>query len=231
MHACDIMEDAAIAFGYDNIPKTIPNCNTIAEQFSLNKLSDLLRPEVAACGYTEVLTFALCSREDIADKLRKDIKSTNAVHIANPKTLEFQVARTSLLPGVLKTIQHNRNMPLPVRLFEISDVVFQDPSKDVGARNERRLCAVNYSKSPGFEVIHGLLDRLMQLLEMPPGGGETGYCLQACQDATFFPGRCAAVVVQGARIGTLGVLHPDVIARFDLGLPCAALEISIEPFL
>ena len=49
----------------------------------------------------------------------------------------------------------------------------------MGARNERRLCAVNYNKSPGFEVIHGLLDRVMQLLEVPPGGGDTGYCLKA----------------------------------------------------
>ena len=32
MHACDIMEDAAIAFGYDNIPMTIPKSSTIAEQ-------------------------------------------------------------------------------------------------------------------------------------------------------------------------------------------------------
>ena len=40
-----------------------------------------------------------------------------------------QVARTTLLPGVLKTIQHNKNMPLPIRLFEISDVVYQDASR------------------------------------------------------------------------------------------------------
>ncbi|KAK7094107.1 phenylalanine--tRNA ligase beta subunit-like [Littorina saxatilis] len=233
MHACDIMEDAAIAWGYDNIPKAIPDCNTIGEQFPLNKLSDLLRQEVACCGYTEVLTFALCSRDDISDKLRKDIKGTKAVHIANPKTLEFQVARTTLLPGVLKTIQHNKNMPLPIKLFEISDVVYQDASKDVGARNERRLCAVNYNKTPGFEVIHGLVDRLMQLLEVPPSksGDDGGYYLKASDDATFFQGRCADIIGRGQKIGTLGVLHPDVISKFELGMPCAAVEINIEPFL
>lgn len=231
MHVCDIMEDAAIAYGYDNIRMTLPKSNTIAEQFLLNKLSDLLRHEVAACGYTEVLTFALCSREDISEKLRKDIKATKAVHIANPKTLEFQVARTTLLPGVLKTIHHNKNMPLPLKLFEISDVVFQDSSKDVGAKNERRLCAVNYNKSPGFEVIHGLLDRVMQLLEVPPGGGDFGYCLRASDDASFFPGRCADIIARGINIGTLGVLHPDVVTKFELNMPCAAMEINIEPFL
>ena len=48
----------------------------------------------------------------------------------------------------------------------------------MGSRNERRLCAVNYNRSSEFEVIHGLLDRVMQLLEVP-FGGEDGYHLEA----------------------------------------------------
>ena len=71
-----------------------------------------------------------------------------------------------MLPGLLKTIQANKNLPLPLKLFEIADVVVKDASKDVGARNERKLCAVNYNKTPGFETVHGLLDRIMQLLEV-----------------------------------------------------------------
>jgi phenylalanyl-tRNA synthetase beta chain len=73
-----------------------------------------------------------------------------------------------LLPGLLKTVQSNLKMPLPMKLFEISDVVLKTNLTDVGAKNERRLCALNYSKLPGFETIHGLLDRVMQLLEVPP---------------------------------------------------------------
>lgn len=45
------------------------------------------------------------------------------------------------------------------------------------------------------------------------------------------PGRCAAVHVNGKVIGTVGVLHPDVIHNFELNLPCCALELNIEPFL
>ncbi|XP_043349023.1 phenylalanine--tRNA ligase beta subunit isoform X4 [Dermochelys coriacea] len=129
IHACDIIEDAAIAYGYNNIQMTIPKTYTIANQFPLNKLTELLRQDLAAAGFTEALTFALCSQEDIADKLSVDISSTKAVHIANPKTAEFQVARTSLLPGLLKTIAANRKMPLPLKLFEISDVVVKDSTK------------------------------------------------------------------------------------------------------
>ena len=104
----------------------------------------------------------------MATKMRKKIEDIPAVHISNPKTLEFQVARTSLLPGLLKTVQANRKMPLPLKLFEISDVVLRDPGAEVGARNQRHMAAVFYNKSPGFEIIHGLLDRIMQLLEVPP---------------------------------------------------------------
>lgn len=54
-----------------------------------------------------------------------------AVKISNPKTVEFQVARTSLLPGLLKTISSNKKMPMPLKLFEVSDVVFKDENKGI----------------------------------------------------------------------------------------------------
>jgi hypothetical protein len=51
---------------------------------------------------------------------------------------------------------------------------------DVGARNERRLCAINYNKSSGFEVMKGLLDRVMQLLEVPIVQSDQGYFIRSC---------------------------------------------------
>ncbi|XP_048361348.1 phenylalanine--tRNA ligase beta subunit [Sphaerodactylus townsendi] len=230
IHACDIIEDAAIAYGYNNIQMTIPKTYTIANQFPLNKLTELLRQDLAAAGFTEALTFALCSQEDIANKLGIDLSATKAVHISNPKTAEFQVARTTLLPGLLKTIAANRKMPLPLKLFEISDIVVKDSTKDVGAINRRHLCAVYHNKNPGFEVIHGLLDRVMQLLDVPPSK-DNGYYIKATEEPAFFPGRCAEIFAKGHSIGHLGVLHPDVITKFELTMPCSALEITIETFL
>ncbi|MBN3295699.1 phenylalanine--tRNA ligase beta subunit [Amia ocellicauda] len=231
IHACDIVEDAAIAYGYNNIKRTTPRTYTVANQLPLNKLTELLRQDLAAAGFTEALTFALCSQEDISEKLCKDISKTKAVHIANPKTAEFQVARTTLLSGLLKTVAANRKMPLPLKLFEISDVVLKDETRDVGARNNRRLCAVFYNKSPGFEVIHGLLDRFMQLLDVKAGQENGGYYIQAAEDSTYFPGRCAEIFARGQSIGKLGVLHPDVVNKFELTMPCSALDLDIEPFL
>lgn len=39
-------------------------------------------------------------------------------------------------------------------------------SVDVGCRNSRRVCAAYCNKTSGFEVVHGLLDRLMHVLEV-----------------------------------------------------------------
>ena len=74
-------------------------------------------------------------------------------------------------------------------------------------------------------------------------------------DPTYFPGRAAniyyrapskktglaalkqdiqAAVHDPARkdgiIGTLGILHPSVLEKFEIGYPCSALEFNLEPF-
>jgi len=59
IHACDIYEDVAISYGYDNIVPSLSNTTTIAAQFPLNKLTDHLRASIAEAGFTEALTFSL----------------------------------------------------------------------------------------------------------------------------------------------------------------------------
>lgn len=230
IHACDIYEDIAISHGYNNIARTLPSFMHFGREYPLNKLTEQLREQIAQAGFTEALTFSLCSREDVSTKFARKIEDIPAVHISNPKTLEFQVARTSLLAGLLKTVASNKKMPLPLKLFEISDVVLVDEAAEVGARNERRVAAINCNKSAGFEIVHGLLDRIMQLLEVP-WKGDNGYVLQSTEDAAYFPGRCANILYQGIVIGKIGVLHPTVLQAYDITNPCSVFEINIEPFV
>ena len=235
INRCDIMEDVGIAYGYDNIKKTLPKGSTIASQVFLNKLSDQLRGEVARCGYTEALNFALCSKSEVSSMIGRTIQDDKLVTIQNPKTAEFQVARTCLIPGLLKTLNSNKKLPLPMKLFELGDVVFGDSKEDVGARNARHLAAIYYGKqTSGFETIHGLLDRLMQVLDCPYIGRDagrtstSGYYIHSHQDGAYLPGRCAAIVVNKQQIGTFGILSPDVLNNFELNHPASALEIDVE---
>jgi len=84
------------------------------------------------------------------------------ITLSNPKSLDFQLVRTTLLPGLLKALANNQGqVNLPIRLFEVGDVGFQDASTDVGARNQRRLGALYCDLKSGFETIQGLMDRIM----------------------------------------------------------------------
>eukprot|EP00123_Amoebidium_parasiticum_P000875 comp11790_c0_seq1/m.6396 comp11790_c0_seq1/g.6396 ORF comp11790_c0_seq1/g.6396 comp11790_c0_seq1/m.6396 type:complete len:591 (-) comp11790_c0_seq1:247-2019(-) len=233
LHACDIMEDVAIAYSFNRIEKTLPKTNTVGAPFPLNKLTDQLRLEMAMAGYTETLTFSLCSLDEAFKDLRTTNPGTVAVTLANPATLEFQMCRVSLIPGVFKTMASSKKMPLPIKIFEISDVVLKDPSKDMGARNERRLCAMYYGQTSGLELVHGLLDRMMQVLNVKnvPVGSADGYFIKESNEGMFFPGRQAHVYYQNKCIGGFGIVHPEVMASYDLAKPCSVLEINIEPFL
>jgi phenylalanyl-tRNA synthetase beta chain len=183
------------------------------------------------------------------------------------------VVRTTLIPGLLKTIRENKTHALPIKVFETSDVVFKDTSKERQARNERHAAAVWCNKTAGFEIVHGMLDRAMKMLEIPRIGSQdtekaTGYYIKETSgkrmlwipyppdterraaDEMYFPGRAATICyrpppnhpslltkVESAlgvnndfAIGSLGILHPSVLEKFEINFPCSALEFTLEPF-
>ncbi|KAH3083740.1 hypothetical protein KXW28_001847 [Aspergillus fumigatus] len=127
LHQADIMEDVAIAYGFNSLPRSFPSkSGTIAQPLPINKLSDIVRMEAAMAGWTEVLPLILCSHDENFAWLNRKDDGTTAVKLANPKTIEFQVVRTSLLPGLLKTIRENKHHAVPIKIFECSDVAFKD---------------------------------------------------------------------------------------------------------
>jgi phenylalanyl-tRNA synthetase beta chain len=59
IHECDIMEDAAIAFGFNKLVPTFPKTHTVANALPSSKVTDVLRREWAQAGWTEVLPLIL----------------------------------------------------------------------------------------------------------------------------------------------------------------------------
>lgn len=239
LHQCDIMEDLAICYGYNNLPRSSPNKSaTIGGPTRIQKLADIVRNEAAFAGWVEVLPLILCSYDENYTYLnRKD--DGKAVRLANPKTAEYQVVRTSLLPGLLKTIRENKSKALPINIFECSDVVFKDENEEAKARNQRNFAAVFCGKSSGFEVVHGLLDRILLMLRAAfktHGEGlegksvdykvveepsqADGYWIEEIDEPTFFHGHAAAIYLRldgkVQKIGQFGILHPTVIEAFDI---------------
>ena len=263
LHAVDVAEDIGIAYGYNNISKTLPQTRTVGGEQPLHRLGDLLREEISRAGYVEVLTHGLCSLRDNFDALRRPLAP--AVALSNPANVEHQVVRTTLLPGRLRARQHSRGRSFAggFRLFEINDVVLPDEGREdagtvVGARNERRVCATHSGTTSGFEAIHGLVDRIMTLCEVAPeeeyaaSSGGKAEDLVHCKEGwfysvrehkegdgagTYFPGRAAEILLtrpkggERVAIGTFGILHPEVLANFDIKYPTSAVEFNLETLL
>ena len=61
LHECDLMEDAAIAYGFNRLPDVFPTTNTVAQPLAINKLSDIVRTEWAFAGWIETLPLILAS--------------------------------------------------------------------------------------------------------------------------------------------------------------------------
>ncbi|CRK27545.1 hypothetical protein BN1708_004434 [Verticillium longisporum] len=250
LHQCDVMEDLAICHGYNNLPRSTPNKSaTIGAPLPINKLSDIIRTEAAMSGWSEVMPLILCAHDENFAWLNRKDDGTTAVRLANPKTAEYQVVRTTLLPGLLKTIRENKGHSVPLKIFEVADVVFKDETQERRARNERHFAAAWYGKTSGFEVVHGLLDRVLLMLRTAfvardeglaakKGVDPTpqdGYWIEEVDEPTFFAGHAAGVYLRVAgkehRIGEFGILHPTVLDKFDLKYPVSTLEINLDVFL
>ncbi|KAK4523657.1 hypothetical protein GAYE_PCTG71G1553 [Galdieria yellowstonensis] len=234
LHPCDIIEDLAVAYGYDNLPERFPCTVTQGKLLGINMFSDLVRREgLAQQGFTEVLTWVTVSQAENFEMMQRPDDGNTAVRIMNPKTLEFQSCRFSLLPGILKTLRENRMVKLPIRLFELSDTVHIQRDHQVGAVNRRSLAAVYCSSTAGFEVIHGLLEHIMKIVGLPNKTNATNMNYfwldeKTCNDDAYFPGRRALVRFGNTKVGILGWIHPQVLQNFGLSNPCSALELDID---
>jgi phenylalanyl-tRNA synthetase beta chain len=183
LHQADIMEDFAVAYGFNNLPRYYPNKTAaVGAPLPINKLTDIVRQEAAMAGWSEVMPLILCSHDENYAWLNRKDDGTQAIKLANPKSAEYQIVRTSLIPGLLKTIRENKHRAVPFRVFEVSDVAFKALDTERKTRNERHFAAAWYGKGSGFEVVHGLLDRIMLMLDieflMEAKEGEEGYWIE-----------------------------------------------------
>ncbi len=227
LHPRDIMEDVAIAYGYHNIvPRMVPTL-TVGSPQALEERSLLAGQALAGLGYQEVMTLQLTSPEVSFDAMGLQ-RDEDRVVIDNPISVEETMARVSLLPGLLRTLQKNTRRELPQRVFEVGDVCRLDPEAETGARELRHVAVALTAASAGFADLRAVLQALLS---------ELGWDLvtEARPVGTFLAGRSARVLaVRGeerVEVGTLGEVDPTVLERFRLRHPTVAFEVELGPLV
>ena len=231
LHPCDIAEDLAISYGYNNIKKELTKTKTHGVQQPYNKLSDLFRDEMAMGGYVEFLTMALLSHKDMFTNLLHEEKDDKTAQILYSKSKEFEYIRSSLIPGILKSIEGNKANQLPFKIFEISDVVICDENNEVGAVNRRRLCFAYTNTTSAMEIVQGMVDLLMKKIGLifNSDNKEKNYTIKKSNNEIFFNDRQAEIfILDDIKVGIYGIMHPKVIKNFGIKNPVTLCEIDLQ---
>ena len=226
LHKCDVAEDIAIAYGFNNIGAELPKVlGTIGKLLPITKISNELRKVCVAAKYNECLTLTLTSKADNFKNMNREPEP--CVVLANPISKECDIARTSLLSGLLKCLKSNIDVKLPIRLFEIGDAILIDEKTELGTRNNKRLAALYCGLSSKFEHIHGLMDYIMTKLGIK-SKTEDGYTLKIGTDNAFISNGQIEIMHKENSIGVMGIVHPKVLEAFEIPYPVSMLELDLD---
>jgi phenylalanyl-tRNA synthetase beta chain len=223
LHQVDLAEEVAIGYGYFKIKPKLPSSLTIGSTHRLRRLEFLSRRLMIGLGYQEVMNFTLTNETEHYQCMRTT--GTPLVKLVNPVSSEYTILRESLLPGLVRTLRTNKREKLPQRLFEVGDVIREDPGSETGVGQELRCSAVTIHPTANFA------ETKSALMAFTSGFGKNApqISFASIEHPSFMRGRAAGIMILDKRIGVLGELHPEVITNFELEYPVSAFEVNIEP--
>ena len=223
LHEVDLVEEAAIGYGYYNLKPTFPSSVTIGKQHSAYETANMARQIMIGMGFTEAVNFTLSNENLHYQKMRR--KPAKSVKLANPVSTEYTIMRQDLLPGLLKNLADNKHESFPQQLFEISDVVVLSSKTETGCERRIHVAAVSSYSTANYTDMKSAVEALLENM------GLKRWKVSEAKHPSFIEGRAATITVKNERIGIVGEVHPEVLNNFELENPTAAFEIDLEAFI
>ena len=219
LHAVDIIEDVAIAYGYNNLVPEFANVATIGKPLALEKLCAKARQLMIGFGFQEILRPVLTNPRDQFERM--NLEASEVIEIENFVSEEYTCLRKWLIPGLLKVLAVNKHVEYPQKLFEIGDVVIPDKREETMSKNLRKLaCVISHSKA-SFSEIKSVVESFLRNLGVD-------YRIEEFKHPSFIEGRVAKVVGNRKELGFFGEISPLVLEKWELEMPVSAFEINLE---
>ena len=215
LHEVDIIEDIAIAYGYDKIAPAIPNISTIGEESKESKMKSFISELLIGLGLLEISTYHLIKKQDAEQNNLQDM-----IELENSKT-EYKYLRQDLVTPGLRVLSENKDNEYPQELFEIGTVFSLDKKNkfETGIKETENLCIL---ACPGnFTKIKQVLDSLTKNLGL-------AYSLEESTHPLFIDGRTAVIKIGEHRAGIMGELHPETLKAWGIKMPTSCLELSVK---
>ncbi len=219
MHQVDLMEDIAIAYGYNNIEPLWRELPTTGRERPEQRIIDIAREFMVGLGYQEILTYTLTSPESLFEKMNRE--KTRVVEVANPKVVTMTCLRNWLLPSLMELLGNNQSVEFPQKIFELGKVTLLDKTRETKTRDEEWLAAATTHANASFSEIKSALDAFFMNFGVE-------WQIKTTSDPSFIEGRVGAVMVNGVDVGVLGEVNPQVLEAWKLENPVAAFEINMH---
>ncbi len=210
----DLAEEIVRLYGYDNIPTTLVNMETTQGMLTPEQaLTKTINETLIALGASEILTYSFVSPK-IYDKLHypKDDIRRDSVVISNPLGEDTSIMRTTPIASMMQVLALNyNNRNESVCMYEPATVYIK--KGDINTLPEEKVvfCIGAYGQNHNFFTLKGVVEQTLATI----GIYGCRYIAET-NDSTFHPGRCATIVKDDTVIGTIGEIHPEVCAEFDM---------------
>ncbi len=204
LHPVDLVEDAAIGYGYANITPTIPNVHTIGGLLFETTQETNIRAILSGLGMQEVMNWHL---------------TAEGVELANPLTEQYTALRSNLLDGALDVLKKNTSQIYPQNIYEIGVVFSENKTTQTRVAEDRALCAVQCSERASYTTIRQALEAVGNAL-----GWELTFAEHS--DERFITGRCAKV--SGDVEGVIGEIHPEQLISRGVMFPTSAFDVRLK---
>lgn len=226
----DIIEEIARLYGYHKIGLTLPAKTILSPKRKEDRIMKLVRDVLTSVGFYEIISFGFIDG-DLLNRI--GLGGNEALRIRNPISKETSTMRTTLIPGLLKTISSNMNKGTKdIKIFEIGRVFLSQKERSLPIeRYSLGVAAVGewmkkdwrtIPKRVSFYELSGVLHRLFDEL------GITNYHLREGEHPTLLHGRRAAIEVNEEVIGFIGELSLDVARCLDLPEGIYLFEIDLQ---
>ncbi|HKZ21048.1 MAG TPA: phenylalanine--tRNA ligase subunit beta [Acidimicrobiia bacterium] len=235
----DLVEEVARLYGYDSFPESIPTGPAGGYNDEQHRHQSLRRVLTGA-GLYQAINLSFSGTEDLAAfAYPADHQARLTVRVSNPLNEELATLRTSLLPGLLRTLRYNLNRGSgDLGIFETGRVFIHMPWEEddrLPYQPERLGFAVSGHLGPS-EMGNGarpvdLFTATALWRILATGLGLDDWRLESAAPAGYHPGRAARVLLGGREIGYVGELHPSTAAAYDLEGRIAVGEVELAPLL
>lgn len=224
----DIAEEIIRFYGIDNIPSmplTFAQQNQSNESLKLYRFRRNLTQKAIGVGFNQVVHFLFESKEKLQKYHFPVLESS--LELVNPITQDLNTLRSTLLLGLLRAAEQNRNNGFnAISLSEIGAVYdkWRNQSEKMAFLQSGFVSEERYPNAKGLKGNYfEFCDRVARVI------GKFELEEVKSEISLFHPNQCAKILQNGKEIGILTTLHPQV--ALELGLDCTYLcEISLESF-